>query len=201
MTKMQKAVKYYVAGVVLVITLLSFPFTHPASAQTTSGSFNPQTKFQVGSSFTIASIYGIATIHSHNQSNPSHQPHQRIQAGQKDSETSDASITVNAQVANETRNGGVQWTIKTGTLTIKGSPLTVTGGRGEIDSLDRLVIIGTATNSNAQTFRWQLTGLATTYNGMVIAEITGNASNEPTRSSQRVTVLENVDLTYITTIS
>jgi hypothetical protein len=110
-------------------------------------------------------------------------------------------MTITGQVVNYTKNGGVQWTIKSGTIAIKGNMLTITGGKGEIDSLDRPVIAGTATNSNSQSFRWQLTGLATTYNGTLIAEMNGNGSNELNHSAQHANLFDDVDLTYLATIS
>ena len=202
MVKMQRIRNYSIAGMLLVITILSLSLaTSLALAQNTSGSFNPQNKFQIGTSFSITSIYGIATIRSLNQSNPHRQPHQMTQVDQQDSEVSTASMTITGQVVNDTRRGGVQWAIKSGTIAIKENTLTIIGGKGEIDSFDRLVITGTATDSNARSFRWQLTGLATIYNGMVIAEMNGNSSTEPNHSGQRSNLFEDVDLTYMATIS
>jgi len=201
---MQKITRYSVAGILLVITIVGLSLsTSLAKAQNTSGSFNPQAKFLVGSSFSITSVYGIAMV-PNNQSDVGHhppQPHQEIQAAQQDSEVSNAAITVNGQVVNQTRNGGVQWTIKSGTITIKQNMLTVANGKGEIDSLDRVVMDCTTTDSTGHTVKWQLTGLAANYNGTLIAELNGNSSNEPNHSAAHGNVFDDVNLTYIATIS
>ncbi|HKM50327.1 MAG TPA: hypothetical protein VJZ75_04030 [Candidatus Bathyarchaeia archaeon] len=195
--------KYSVAGILLVITIVGFSLsTSLASAQNASGSFNPQAKFLVGSSFSITSVYGIAMVPS-NQSNVGHhsQPHQEIQAPQQDSEVSNTSIIVNGQVVNQTKSGGVQWTVKSGTIVIKQNTLTIANGKGEIDSLDRVVMDCTTTDATGHTVKLQLTGLAANYNGTLIAELNGNSSNEPNRSAANGNVFENISLTYIATIS
>ena len=201
---MQNTAKYSLAGILLVITIVGLSLsTSLASAQNASSSFNPQAKFLVGSSFSITSVYGIAIV-PNNQSNVGHhpQPHQGIQAAQQDSAVSNAAITVNGQVVNQTRNGGVQWTIKSGTIVIKQNTLTITDGKGEIDSLDRVVMDCTTTDSTGHTVKWQLTGLAANYNGTLIAELNGNSSNEPNHSAAHgLNVFDDVNLTYIATIS
>ena len=143
--------------------------------------------------------YGSKKPKQHRSSPP--QPHQRIKATQQDSEVSNASITVKGQVANHTRNGGVQWTIKSGTIVIKQNALTIANGQGEMDSMNRVVIDFTATDSNGHTVKWQLTGLAANYNGTLIALLNGNSSNEANHSVTRGNVFEDVTLTCIAAFS
>jgi len=200
-TKTQKILKHSVAGTLLVITIVGLILgTSLASAQITSGAFKPQAKFPAGSSFSITSVYGIAIVPSHNQSKGSHPSHQSIQADQAGSEVSSTSIIVNGQVANYTRNGGVQWTIKSGTIVIPKNTLTITGGTGTIDSADRLLIVGTATDSSGHKVKWQFTGLAANYEGTLIAELNGSF-NEPNNSGSRGNTFDEVTLTCIATVS
>jgi hypothetical protein len=59
----------------------------------------------------------------------------------------------------------------------------------------------TTTDSTGHTVKWQLTGLAANYNGTLIAELNGNSSNEPNHSAAHGNVFDDVNLTYIATIS
>jgi len=109
--------------------------------------------------------------------------------------TYSTSITITAQVATDTANGGIQWTIQSGSIVVNGNTFTITGGKGQMSSLGRLVIGGTATDSNGNTLRWQLQGLAAMYNGTVIADLNGGsftAAND---------ALAHANLTYLATIS
>ncbi|MGA2971610.1 MAG: hypothetical protein ABSE39_03175 [Candidatus Bathyarchaeia archaeon] len=233
---MQKTMKYsLIAGILLTLTVAGvWATTSNASAQAVSGSFNPQTQFPVGSTVTITSVYGIATVPAHpfnassmpglgnrnwNQTNKNHNWNQTIRnhknlnqttinhnsnqtfmhpwngTAQQYVKTYSTSVTISAQVANDTANGGIQWTIQSGSIVVNGNTFTITGGKGQMSSLGRLVIGGTATDSNGNTLRWQLQGLAAMYNGTVIADLNGGSfttANNP---------LAHANLTYLATIS
>jgi hypothetical protein len=243
---MQKTVKYsLVAVILLTLTVAGLWVTtsNNASAQAASGSFNPQTQFPVGSTVSITSVYGIATVPSHpfNASgmpglgnrnwNQTYKNHSWNQTGGFRSlnqtlrnqrhlnqtinhswnetlinlnrngtfmppvTTYSASITISAQVANDTANGGIQWTVQSGSIVVNGNTFTITGGRGQMSSLGRLVIGGTATDSNGNTLRWQLQGLAAMYNGAVIANLNGSSFTAANNA------FEHANLTYLATIS
>jgi hypothetical protein len=108
--------------------------------------------------------------------------------------TYSASITVSGQVANDTANGGIQWTIQKGTIVVNGNTFTITGGKGEMSSLGRLVISITATDSNGNNLRWQLQGLAAMNNGTIIADLNGGSFTTAKNT------LAQANLTYLTTI-
>jgi len=82
-------------------------------------------------------------------------------------------------VTNDTANGGILWTVKTGSIIENGTTLTITSGMGGIGKLDRIMMGGNVTDSNGHTYRWTLTGLATMYNGTVIASLNGGSSYNP----------------------
>ena len=90
-----------------------------------------------------------------------------------------ASLTLTAQVTNDTANGGIMWTIKSGSININGTTLTITSGNGGIGKLDRILMGGNVTDSNGHTYRWTLQGLAAMYNGTVIASLNGGSSYNP----------------------
>lgn len=233
---MQKTMKYsLIAGILLTLTVTGlWATTSNASAQTVSGSFNPQTQFPVGSTVTISSVYGIATVPSHpfnassmhglgnrnwNQTNQNHNWNQTIRnhknlnqttinhnwnqtfmhpwngTAQPKVTTYSTSVTISAQVANDTANGGIQWTVQSGSIVVNGNTFTITGGKGEMSSLGRLVIGGTATDSNGNTLRWQLQGLAAMYNGTVIADLNGGSFTAANNA------LAHANLTYLATIT
>ena len=233
---MQKTMKYsLIAGILLTLTVAGvWATTSNASAQAVSGSFNPQTQFPVGSTVTISSVYGIATVPSHpfnassmhgpgnrnwNQTNQNHNWNQTIRnhknlnqttinhnwnqtfmhpwngTAQPKVTTYSTSVTISAQVANDTANGGIQWTVQSGSIVVNGNTFTITGGKGEMSSLGRLVIGGTATDSNGNTLRWQLQGLAAMYNGTVIADLNGGSFTAANNA------LAHANLTYLATIT
>jgi len=233
---MQKTMKYsLIAGILLTLTVAGvWVTTSNASAQAVSGSFNPQTQFPVGSTVTISSVYGIATVPSHpfnassmhgpgnrnwNQTNQNHNWNQTIRnhknlnqttinhnwnqtfmhpwngTAQPKVTTYSTSVTISAQVANDTANGGIQWTVQSGSIVVNGNTFTITGGKGEMSSLGRLVIGGTATDSNGNTLRWQLQGLAAMYNGTVIADLNGGSFTAANNA------LAHANLTYLATIT
>ena len=191
--------------------VMGFSATTQVSAQSTSASFNPQTQFQTGSTLTIQSLYGMATVIS-----TRNQPHgnspangNQLQIGnqrpQENLQTYSASITVNVQVADDTSNGGVQLTVQGGTIVINGITFTIANGNGEISILDRFMMNGNATTVNCyycacwntcQSFRWSIQGPTALYNGAVIGSLNGNAFVSIDSSSTPT----DVNVTYITTI-
>jgi hypothetical protein len=67
---MKKVVKYSLAPILLVLAIAGLSAKSPLlSAQSVSGSFNPQTQFPVGSSVKIASVYGVAMVPLHPPTN------------------------------------------------------------------------------------------------------------------------------------
>jgi hypothetical protein len=88
--------------------VLSQPF---ASAVGSSGTFNPQTQFPVGSTITFNSLNGAAALQD-NFTKPKFTQYT-------------ASFTITAQVLNFTKDGGIRWKVLGGTFTINkpGDPL------------------------------------------------------------------------------
>jgi hypothetical protein len=123
--------------------------------------------------------------------------------------TANSSITINVQVTNDTQDGGILWTVQGGSIAYNGTTLTVTSGNGAIGKLNRILMIGNATDSNGNAFRWNLEGLATLYGGTVIVSLTGTVAElnqntapaPPTRPNQDLTLLRGLNLTYVATIS
>jgi len=76
-------------------------------------------------------------------------------------------------VTNDTANGGILWTIQSGSIIENGTTLTITSGRGGIGKLDRILMGGNVTDSSGHTFRWGMEGLAAMYNGTVIVSLNG----------------------------
>ena len=109
--------------------------------------------------------------------------------------TYSTSMTISAQVATDTANGGIQWTIQSGSIVVNGNTFTITGGKGQMSSLGRLDIGGTATDSSGIALRWQLQGLAAMYNGTVIADLNGGSFTAANNA------LAHTNLTYLATIS
>jgi len=234
-----------IAGILLTLTVAGLWVTsNNASGQTASGSFNPQTQFPVGSTVTITSVYGIATVPSHpfnasrmpgpgmrnwNQTNRNHNWNstggfrnwnQTIRNHKNLNQTVfnhnwnqtfmnhpwngtfmppvttySTSVTISVQVANDTANGGIQWTVQSGSIVVNGNTFTITSGNGQMSSIGRLAIGGTATDSNGNTLRWQLQGLAAMYNGTVIADLNGGSFTTANNA------LARANLTYLATIS
>jgi len=98
-----------------------------------------------------------------------------------------ASLTLTAQVTNDTANGGILWTIQNGTIVENGTTLTITSGKGGIGKLDRILMGGNVTDSNGHTYRWALGGLAAMYNGTVIASLNGVSGYNPNPTTQTQT--------------
>lgn len=172
----------------------------PASAQNTTGQFNPQTQFAVGTKLQITSIYGLETAPppflggaafndgnspwknggqnwGNNQTSRSGFMNQQWNLTYlRNLPTANSSITLNVQVTNDTQNGAIIWTVQSGSIAYNGTTLTVTNGIGGIGKLDRVLTVGNATDSNGNSYRWSLEGLTTLYGGTVIVSLNGIVS-------------------------
>ena len=133
-----------------------------ALAQSTNGSFNLQTQFPIGSTVTINSVYGL---------------------GGPVTSSFNVSLTLTAQVTSDTPHGDIAWTIKSGSIIENGVPLTITGGSGGIGKLDRILVVGNATDSNGHIYSWGLGGLAAMNDGTVMASLNGISSYNPNPST------------------
>jgi hypothetical protein len=190
---MQRSREFFLPGIFLVIVLLGVASsTVIVSAQSATGSFNPQTQFHVGSMI-FRSVYGVATVRVRNQTGASQPP--RWNQAQQNLPTYNASITIDVQITGDTGNGGMQFTVQGGVMVISTSTIAITGGNGEVSGIDRIFMEGTATSADGQSFNWHMDGLAALFNGALISELTGNASvnlgGVPT----------NVIVTCLTTVS
>ena len=227
---MQKMTKCTTTGILLLLALAGLLATAPlASAQSTKDSFNPQTQFPIGSTVTVTSVYGLGggmpffnpgmmvgmkgnwtrgQNHRGNwtKGNQSHSWAQNNQSrtrnwNQTGPSSFNASLTLTAQVTNDTANGGILWTVKTGSIIENGTTLTITSGMGGIGKLDRILMGGNATDSNGHTYRWALEGLATMYNGTIIASLNGGSNYNPnpaTPTTQQQPSQTNNPETYTT---
>lgn len=206
----------------------------PASAQSSSGQLNPQTQYAIGTNLQIASIYGLETAppfptfngaglnygnHAWGSNGQNGDRNQTSRNGLVNQEwnltylrntpTANSSIAIDVQVVNDTQDGGILWTVQGGSIAYNGTTLTVTSGNGGIGKLNRVLTIGNATDSNGNTLRWSLEGLATVYSGTVIVSLTGTVaqlnqnttSAAPTQPNQGSALLRGVSLTYIATIT
>jgi hypothetical protein len=230
----QKTTTYVFASVAVILVaagVVGALSAMPASAQGSSGQFNPQTQFAVGTTLQITSIYGLESLPapttlagfnygSHTGSGYNFGNHnQTIRTGLtnqqwnltylRNTPTANSSITINAEVTNETQDGGILWTVQGGSIVYNGTTLTVTSGSGGIGKLDRILTVGNATDSNGNTYRWTLEGLATLYGGTVLVSLNGfvaemnqsTASPTTARPYQAWTMFRAVSITYIATIS
>jgi hypothetical protein len=222
---MKQIMKYALPAVLLVILVVIGTLgAMPASAQSSSGQLNPQTQFPVNTKLQITSVYGLETTplfagsnfgNRNNGQNGNHNQSPRYANQQwnltylRNIPTANSSITIDAQVTNDTLDGGVLWTVQGGSIAYNGTTLTVSNGKGGIGKLDRILMIGNATDSNGNTLRWTLEGLATLYGGSVIVSLTGTVaqinqnttSATPTQPNQDLAFSRGVSLTYIATIS
>jgi len=260
MNLMQKMTKSTTTGIILLLALGGLLASAPlASAQSTNGSFNPQTQFPVGSTLTIKSVNGLGgggmpffnsgmmgsmrgnwTNHTwgqngnhtwgqNNQGNwtNGNQSHSWGQSGnwsqtrnwnqtglrnwnQTRPPSFNASLTITAQVTNDTANGAILWTIQSGSIIENGTTLTITSGKGGIGKLDRILMGGNVTDANGHTYRWALEGLAAMYNGTVIASLNGVSGYNPNPMTQTTTTQQpsghhrgprGVRLSFIATVT
>ena len=191
---MQQIRKHLLAGALLIVVLTGVTaVASRVSAQNATGPFNPQTQFQAGSSMTIRSVYGIAMLRLRNPTGTSQQPHWN--QTQQNLPTYNASITIDAQLTSDAGNGGVQFTIQGGVIVINTSTIVITGGNGEVSSIDRVIMKGTAASADDQSFNWHMNGLAAVVNGALISELTGNV--DVTLNGAPA----NLIVTYIATIN
>ena len=179
-------------GIMAVVTVMGIiASTGVVSAQSAAGSFNPQTQFQVGSKLIIGSVYGVASPRPQGGYGESHSWNQ----SQQNLPTYTASVTINLQVTGQDSDGGIQFIVQGGVMVIDGSTIAITGGSGQMSSMDRIFIQGAATSIQSQSINWRINGLAAILNGELICELNGNApvviNGAPT----------NLILTYIATIS
>ena len=225
----------------MLLALAGFLAATPlASAQSTNGSFNPQTQFPIGSTVTITSVSGLGGgrmpffnfgmrgnwaksgmkgnwtngNHGNNweQNNQSrtrnwNQTGPRIW-NQTRLPSFNASLRLTAQVTNDTTNGGIMWTIKSGSIIENGTTLTITSGKGGIGKLDQLLMGGNVTDSKGHTYRWALEGFAAMYKGTIVASLNGRSSYNPNPSvptTQQPSTTNKgprgVRLTFIATVS
>src|SRR5208337_3292444 len=232
---MQKMTKSTTTGILLLLALAGLLATTPlASAQSTNGSFNPQTQFPIGSTVTVTSVYGLGggrmpffnsgmmggmkgnwtngnqnhtwgqngnQSHAWGQNNQGNwtngnQSHSWGQNGnwsqtrnwnQTRPPSFNASLTLTAQVTNDTANGGIMWTIQSGSIVENGTTLTITSGKGGIGKLDRILMGGNVTDSSGHTYRWALEGIAAMYKGTVIASLNGVTGYNPNPMAQITT--------------
>ena len=113
---MQRATKVSVCAIVASMVIAGLVLSQPvASAAGSSGAFNPQTQFPVGSTTTFNSLNGAAAVQD-NFTKPKFTQYT-------------ASFTITAQVLNFTKDGGIRWKVLSGTFTINGQTYTVTGGQ------------------------------------------------------------------------
>jgi len=118
-----------------------------------------------------------------------------------------ASLNLTGQVTNDTANGGIIWTINSGSIIENGTTLTITTGKGGIGKLDRILMGGNVTDSSGHTYRWTLQGLTAMYNGTVVASLNGFSGYNPnpaTPTNQQSTTNKRprgVSLSFIATVT
>jgi hypothetical protein len=191
---MQQNRKYILAGALLVIVLTGITaLATDVLAQDATGPFNPQTQFQAGSRMTIRSVYGIAMLRLRNQTGTGQQSHWN--QTQQNLPTYNASITIDAQLTGDAGNGGVQFTIQGGVIVVNTSTIAITGGKGEVSNIDRVIMEGTAASADGQSFNWHMNGLAAVVSGALICELIGTV--DVTLNGAPA----NLIVTYIATIS
>jgi hypothetical protein len=191
---MQQTRKYLSVGTLLMIAFMGITTSAArVSAQSATGHFNPQTQFQVGSRITIRSVYGIAALRLRNQTGTTQPPHWN--QTQHNLPAYNTSITIDGQVTGETGNGGVQFTIQGGVIVINTSTIVISSGKGEVSSIDRIMMQGTAASADGQSFNWHMDWLAAVFNGALISELTGNVPITLNGAPA------NLIVTYIATIS
>lgn len=160
--KMQRATKISVCAIVASVVIAGFVLSQPfASAVGSSGAFNPQTQFPVGTTITFNSLNGAAALQD-NFTKPKFTQYA-------------ASFTITAQVLNFTKDGGIRWKVLSGTFTINGQTYTVTGGDGHMNAFDEIAsgMDGQAIGPDGSTYLWHLNGMTSLYNGVVVAGLRG----------------------------
>ena len=175
--KLRNTAKFVLPGILLLVVAIGGLFTaSPTSAQSSSGQFNAQTQFPVGTQVHISSLYGLESVPAqfptprvgpptfgnhtwgngsrngtHSQLPPNSSSNQEWNVTYlRSTPVANSSITLNAQVTNDTKDGGIAWTILSGTINYNGTSLTVTSGKGGIGRLDHIVMVGNATDSKGE---------------------------------------------------
>jgi len=171
---MQRRLYFLTAIVLSVVFAAVVTSTALVSAQSATGPFNPQTQLQAGSRIIFHSIYGIATVRPHYQSGAGQPPHWNSSA--PDMPTYNASITIDAQLSGDGSNNSVQFTVQGGVMVIGTSTIAITGGSGEINGVDKVLMQGTASTADGEQINWRMNGLAAFFNGAMISELTENIS-------------------------
>ena len=159
---MQKSTKISICAIVAAMVIVGVALSQPfAFAVGSSGSFNPQTQFPIGSTLTFTSLNGAAAVPS-NFTKPKFTQYP-------------ASFSITAQVETLTKDGGIRWKVLSGTFTINGQTYTVTNGDGHMNGFDQIAsgMDGEATGTDGATYHWRLNGLTTLYNGVVLAGLRG----------------------------
>jgi hypothetical protein len=219
---MEKAREYHTLTAVLLMFLSAVAGatarTAQASTKSLLASFDPQTRFPVGSSLTIRSVYGIATANPMHSNQPpdnrtlgsqttqatfrpqnqtgDRPPFPRNETTQQSSQAYSTSLTISAQITGN-ENDSIQWTIQGGTIVINGTTYNISTGKGEMSKFDCLITNGTATGANGQTYVWHMEGLATLYGDTVIGELTGTV----TASTNNDLNASDMDVSYIMTMT
>jgi len=192
---MRGARKCLLAGTLLMIVFLAMDGpTGYVSAQSATGSFNPQTQLQVGSRIVIRSIYGIGTVRPH-YTNATGQLPYHWNGTMQNLPTCNASITLDAQITADVADGGVQFAVQGGVIAVCGSTIAITTGQGEVSGVDRVMIQETAVDESGQSFNGRMEGIAALFNGSLISELSGNV---PVTLNG---VQTNLIITYLVTLN
>ena len=165
---MQKTTKISLGIIAMLIGIVGLAVSSPAIlAQTTSGSYDPQKQFPVGTQFTFTSFNGVAgQVVGFNTTKE-----KPILDGYQ------ASAVITAQVDRLTPDGGIHWKVLGGSFVINDQTYTITSGDGHMGKFDRVAsgMDGLATGPNGEEFHWHLDGLSGIYNGStVIVELNGS---------------------------
>lgn len=159
---MQKSTKISIGAIVAALVIVTLALSQSiASADASSGKFNPQTQFPVGTTVTFTSLNGVAV--------------QEVSFSKPRYEQYDAAATITVQVEKLTQDGGIAWKVLSGSFTINGKTYTITQGNGHMNAFDEIVsgMDGQATGPDGATYSWRLNGFATLYSGIVIVGLRG----------------------------
>jgi hypothetical protein len=118
---MQRSRRYLLAETILIIALTAIT----NAAQTTTRSFNPQTRLRVGSRIIIRSVYGIATPGPHNQPSMSQPPHWN--QTQQNLPSYNMSITIDVQISGDAINGGITFRRPPDSIRVQGGTFIAAG--------------------------------------------------------------------------
>jgi hypothetical protein len=182
---MQTSTKISAGAIAAAIAIAALVLSQPAAfAAGSSGSFNPQTQFPVGSTIAFTSMNGVVAAQS------SFTKPRFTQ--------SSSSFTITAQVENLTKDGGIRWKVLSGSFTINGQTYSVTNGDGHMNAFDEIAsgMDGEAVGPDGATYHWRLNGLATLYNGVVIVGFRGGLATIESNNA-----ILRYDVAYMATMS